>query len=147
MDGPQHTWSLEELLDAVRTAGQSADPSSVFRAVVALEREGTLERVELGDGRSHYHARRSHHDHILCRECGAVAEVPSCVVEGSDQRVARATGYAVEQHQLVFSGLCPVCRPNDRVAAVSLPREVGGVPGVAEGGGPRPRFERGGIIQ
>src|SRR6266851_9064232 len=61
-NGSRHTWSLEQMLDAVRAGGQTADPSSVFRAALALEQDGTLEKVELGDGRSHYEARTAHHD-------------------------------------------------------------------------------------
>lgn len=114
-NGSRHTWSLEQLLDAVRASGQSADPSSVFRAALALEQEGTLERVELGDGRSHYEARTDHHDHIRCERCGAVAEVPDCLLAESEVQVQDSTGYRVKSHRLVFSGLCPRCR-RDRAA-------------------------------
>jgi Fe2+ or Zn2+ uptake regulation protein len=113
-NGSQHTWSLEQILEAVRGAGQSADPSSVFRAALALERDGTLERVELGDGRSHYEARREHHDHIRCDRCGAVAEVPNCLLTESEAQVETSTGYRVRTHRLVFTGVCPRCR-RDRV--------------------------------
>jgi Fe2+ or Zn2+ uptake regulation protein len=109
-NGSRHTWSLEQLLDAVRAGGQSADPSSVFRAALALEQEGTLEKVELGDGRSHYEARTEHHDHIRCERCGAVAEVPNCLLTESDTQVETSTGYRVKSHRLVFSGVCPRCR-------------------------------------
>jgi Fe2+ or Zn2+ uptake regulation protein len=108
--GSRHTWSLEQMLEAVRGGGQSADPSSVFRAVVALEQEGALERVELGDGRTHFEARRDHHDHVRCDRCGAVAEVPDCLLERSATRVESSTGYIIRGHRLVFSGVCPTCR-------------------------------------
>jgi Fe2+ or Zn2+ uptake regulation protein len=98
------------MLDAVRAGGQTADPSSVFRAALALEQDGTLERVELGDGRSHYEARTAHHDHIRCERCGAVAEIPNCLLTESDMQVETSTGYRVKSHRLVFSGVCPRCR-------------------------------------
>ncbi len=123
-NGSRHTWSLEQMLDAVRAGGQSADPSSVFRAALALQHEGILERVELGDGRSHYEARQDHHDHIRCEICGAVAEVPDCLLTESDTAVETSTGYAVSSHRLVFSGLCPSCR-RDRATG---PRRVRGTP-------------------
>jgi Fe2+ or Zn2+ uptake regulation protein len=115
-NGARHTWSLEQMLETVRAGGQSADPSSVFRAALALMEEGVLERIDLGDGRSYFEASSDHHDHIRCDSCGAVAEVPDCLLTESETAVETSTGYAVTSHRLVFAGLCPSCRGGGRPA-------------------------------
>ncbi|HLQ60389.1 MAG TPA: transcriptional repressor [Candidatus Acidoferrales bacterium] len=102
-------WSLDELLERVRSTIGSGDYSTVFRAVGVLEGEGLIQRVDLGDGLSRYEARRAHHEHVRCETCGRVAEVPGCVVEGAFKEIEESTGYRLSGHSLVFSGVCRDC--------------------------------------
>ncbi len=103
------TWSLDELLERVRTTIGSGDYSTVFRAVGVLETEGVIQGVNLGDGLSRYEARRDHHEHVRCDICGRVAEVPGCVLEGAAREIEQTTGYRLKGHSLLFSGTCPDC--------------------------------------
>ncbi|HXM54184.1 MAG TPA: transcriptional repressor [Candidatus Dormibacteraeota bacterium] len=106
----RHAWALDELLEAVRRRIPTADFSTVFRAMQALERTGVVDQVDLGDGKARYETRREHHEHIRCTVCGSVAEVPGCVVEDAMSQIQRRTGYRVSSHQVVFSGVCRPCR-------------------------------------
>jgi len=105
----RHDWSMEDLHAALAEQGVEADFSTVFRAVGRLEADGAIRRVELGDGRARYEAAGAHHEHVRCDACGAVGEVPGCVVDAALPRVAELTGFRVTGHQLLFSGLCPAC--------------------------------------
>ncbi|HVB78000.1 MAG TPA: transcriptional repressor [Candidatus Nitrosotalea sp.] len=105
----RHAWPLDELHQAVRQRLGGADYSSVFRAVAALEDRGLVDRVELGDGKSHYELHEDHHEHVRCQVCGCVAEVPGCVLADVPGAVEASTGFQVLAHRLVFSGLCPAC--------------------------------------
>jgi Fe2+ or Zn2+ uptake regulation protein len=102
-------WSLEELVERVRSTIGAGDYSTVFRAVGVLEGKGLIQRIDLGDGLSRYEARRDHHEHVRCDVCGRVAEVRGCVVEGAAREIERTTGYRLTSHSLVFSGVCPEC--------------------------------------
>jgi Fe2+ or Zn2+ uptake regulation protein len=106
----RHAWALDELLEAVRQRIPTADFSTVFRAMQSLERTGVVEQVDLGDGKARYETRREHHEHIRCEVCGTVAEVPGCVVEDVMVQIQRRTGYRVNSHQVVFTGVCRSCR-------------------------------------
>lgn len=105
----RHLWSIDELHDAVVTALGAADYSTVFRAVTGMEKEGGLKRIDLGDGKVHYELAEEHHEHIRCESCGRIAEVPGCVLEDAAAAVRSSTGFAVTNHQLLFSGVCPEC--------------------------------------
>jgi Fur family transcriptional regulator, ferric uptake regulator len=107
----RHAWSLDELHEAAREALGGADYSTVFRAVSAMEREGSIRRVDLGDGKAHYEVGDDHHEHVRCESCGRVAEVPGCVLEDASAGVQSRTGFKVTSHHLVFTGLCPSCAP------------------------------------
>ena len=112
----RHAWSLDELLEHVRSRGGSADYSTVFRVVTALERGGEIRRISMDDGKSRYEPGGDHHEHIACGRCGRIAEVPGCLVEDAAAQIRSATGYEVAGHRLVFSGTCPDCRAGAAVA-------------------------------
>jgi len=105
----RHAWSIDELLQSVRTSLGVADYSSVFRAVNQFERQGVVDKIDLGDGRARFELRDDHHEHIRCESCGRVEEVPGCVVDDASARVNSLTGFKVTSHRVVFGGLCRDC--------------------------------------
>jgi len=113
----RHAWSLDELHQAAQKTLGGADYSTVFRAVSAMEREGAIRRIDLGDGKAHYEVREGHHEHVRCESCGKVAEVPGCVLEDAAAGVENRTGFKITSHHLVFTGLCPVCSSKDERTA------------------------------
>ena len=107
---PEHrAWSLDELVERVRTLIGAGDYSTVFRAVAVFEREGLVDRVDLGDGLARYESHGTHHEHVRCDRCGRVAEVPGCAIETVGREIEASTGYRLSGHRLVFTGLCPDC--------------------------------------
>ena len=109
--GDRHVWSIDEVHAAVCASLGAADYSSVFRAVSGLERDGSIDRIDLGDGRARYELHDDHHEHVRCTACGRVAEIPGCVLDGAGAGVQSQTGFVVTSHHLVFSGICPACAP------------------------------------
>jgi len=105
----RHAWSIDELLESVRSSLGGADYSSVFRAVNQFERDGMLDRIDLGDGRARFEVREDHHEHIRCERCGRVEEVPVCVLDDAAAQVHSLTGFKVTSHRVVFGGLCREC--------------------------------------
>jgi len=110
MEGARHAWSIDELHEAVQASLGSADYSSVFRAVGYLEKDGLLDRIDLGDGKSRFEIRDGHHEHIRCESCGRIDEVPGCVLDDAAGQVQKMTGFRVTSHKVVFTGLCRDCR-------------------------------------
>ena len=107
--GDRHDWAIEDLVGVLSADGVEANFSTVFRALARLEEEGAVRRVELGDGKARYEAAGAHHEHVRCDRCGAVGEVPGCVVGDAVPRIQRLTGFRVTGHQVLFSGVCPQC--------------------------------------
>lgn len=114
--GARHAWSIDEMHQAVLVQLGSADYSSIFRAVTLLERDGLLDRIDLGDGRAHYELRDSHHEHIRCESCGRVDEVPGCLLDDVTAQVQKATQFRVTSHSVVFAGICGDCAEKPLVA-------------------------------
>lgn len=108
--GSRHEWSIEDLTSALKGAGARADYSSVFRALVYLENEGFVEKFELGDGKAHFERAGEHHEHLRCERCGDVAAMPGCLLDDVQERVRRETGFELNSHTVVLTGVCPSCQ-------------------------------------
>lgn len=111
--GDRHDWSIEELRAGLARDGVDVDFSTVFRAVESMAAGGEVRRVELGTAEARFEAAGSHHEHVRCEECGAVAAVATCAVADAIPQVERSTGFALRSHDLVFHGVCPDCRASD----------------------------------
>jgi Fe2+ or Zn2+ uptake regulation protein len=105
----RHLWSIDELHAAVVDSLGAADYSTVFRAVSGMEKDGLIQRIDLGDGKVHFEMSEDHHEHIRCDSCGRVVEVPGCVLDDASASVKSSTGFVVTSHQLLFTGVCPEC--------------------------------------
>jgi Fe2+ or Zn2+ uptake regulation protein len=107
----RHDWTIDDVVVELEGRGVEADFSSVFRGLARLADEGAVQRVELGDGKARFEATRAHHEHVRCERCGAVGEIPGCLVDRVVPAVEEQTGFAVTGHRLLFSGLCATCAP------------------------------------
>lgn len=74
-----------------------------------MERDGLVDKVDIGDGKAHFELREDHHEHIRCDACGRVVGVPGCILENATAAVESDTGFTITSHQLLFSGICPEC--------------------------------------
>ena len=107
--GARHSWSLAELHEGARERLGDADYSTVFRAVTAMERDGLVAKIQVGDGKARYELQDEHHEHVRCDSCGRLAEVPGCSLADAEAAVRKTTGFSVTSHQVVFTGICPEC--------------------------------------
>ena len=50
-----------------------------------------------------------HHHHFFCRSCHATLEVSCEELEQALTQLAQATGFRLEQHDIMLRGQCPAC--------------------------------------
>jgi hypothetical protein len=55
------------------------------------------------------------HDHIVCRTCGAVADVDCRVGAAPCLAPAEHHGYAIDEAEVIYWGICPDCLRPDRL--------------------------------
>ena len=101
--------SQDDIYQALR--GKGIGRVTVFRALKMLEDCGLIERVTAHDGRAHYEVNmeRPHHDHLICVECGAIAEVQWPKVERIQTKTCREQGFAILYHRHEIFGRCREC--------------------------------------
>jgi Fe2+ or Zn2+ uptake regulation protein len=103
-----------QIYDAVHRAQPRIAFATVYNALHHLVQTGLIAEVRQPDGVVAYDRETSPHDHIICRRCGRLDDVPTLSEPSLDtsayQEVAARTGYAVEGHRTEYAGFCPGCR-------------------------------------
>lgn len=98
--------SAAAVYDRVHQRHPTISRSTVYRVLARMAGEGRILRLELGGSDSRYDGETAPHDHVRCRLCGAVEDLPS--VELPVPKETR--GFLLEDHAVIYRGLCPACR-------------------------------------
>ena len=53
---------------------------------------------------------REHHDHLICKRCGAILEFRGTDVDAMKRKVAARFGFELVSHELDIYGICAACR-------------------------------------
>ena len=95
----------------------SLPQSSVYRNLTILEEVGAVTRIVTRDDFARYELAEKlteHPHHLICSECGDVADFSlddrtESSLDRALQRAAAAAGFDVEAHRLDLLGTCPEC--------------------------------------
>ena len=104
--------SIEELLARVRSKDPRVGYATVYRTLKLLTECGVANERRFGDGLTRYELadETSHHDHLICIECGDITEFEEPRIEDLQERVARKHGFALRSHKHELYGLCASCQ-------------------------------------
>ncbi len=102
-------WDAEEISRELGDRGESVGIATVYRGLAALEDVGLIASIQLADKKRYERADKSHHDHMVCTECGAIEEFTQNRIEALQEAAAKEKGFAVTGHQLVIFGHCAKC--------------------------------------
>jgi Fur family transcriptional regulator, ferric uptake regulator len=105
-------FTAADLLADAETRQIKIGRATVFRTLDLLAEQGALERLDLPNGEHAYVAcaPQDHHHHVVCRNCGASAEVDDNGLQAVVREIGAQSGYRIEDHRLELYGLCPKCQ-------------------------------------
>lgn len=105
-----------DVLDALRSERRGAAPPTVYRALDFLMEHGLIHRIESLNAYVGCGSPDGRHggQFLICRECGAVAELDDAAIARAVAERASTLGFAVEQQTIEVAGLCPRCVPTQR---------------------------------
>jgi Fur family peroxide stress response transcriptional regulator len=102
--------TVHEVYDKVRIDFPTTSLATVYATLAMLEELDEVLILAFGDGSKHYDCKTPYpHPHVMCLECGKIADVELPVFQDVSQQVAERTGYQVVRHRLDFFGVCPSC--------------------------------------
>jgi Fur family peroxide stress response transcriptional regulator len=110
---PAHL-TAAQIYDVVRARDAHMAIATIYNALHYLVQAGIIAEVRRPDGVIAYDRETRPHDHVICRLCGRLADVPPVPVHEQTAQsyatVARQTGFTVERHRVEFVGCCPSCQ-------------------------------------
>jgi Fur family ferric uptake transcriptional regulator len=104
--------SAEELYNMVSSAESKIGLATVYRTLALLTESGLASELDFGDGQKRYEHRymHSHHDHMICTECGKIIEFNHPLIEKFQEEVAADNKFTITSHKLDLFGLCNECQ-------------------------------------
>ena len=108
---PNHV-SIEELLSQVRAQDPKVGYATVYRTLKLLTECGVAFERKFGDGLTRYELAddHSHHDHLICIDCGKIIEFEEPQIEELQERIAKRHGFTVSSHKHEMYGSCADCQ-------------------------------------
>jgi Fur family ferric uptake transcriptional regulator len=108
---PRHM-SAEDIYKHLLDSHEDIGLATVYRVLTQFEAaglvtrhhfEGTTAVFELNEG--------SHHDHIVCLDCGKVEEFMDAAIEERQRAIATKMQYELKDHSMILYGRCtnPTC--------------------------------------
>ncbi|MHB1463457.1 MAG: Fur family transcriptional regulator [Armatimonadota bacterium] len=110
-----HLSSLQ-VFEAIRERLPALNPSTVYRALERLTKQGRVSVSDMGTGAAVYElVEEGLHHHLVCQQCGRVKRLRHEAVQGLYAEVQEKYGFRVVTNHLVLFGLCETCSGSTRV--------------------------------
>ena len=107
--------TADVVAEQVRRELGSISIQSVYDALTILTEKGLLRRLQPAGSPARYEARvGDNHHHLVCRSCGAVADVDCAVGAAPCLSPSDAAGFVVDEAEVVFWGLCSNCQDHQQ---------------------------------
>jgi len=83
---------------------------AVYEALHALTAAGLVRRIEPAGGSPRFEGRvGDNHHHLVCRSCGAVADVDCAVGDAPCLTPSDDRGFTLDEAEVIYWGLCANC--------------------------------------
>jgi Fur family ferric uptake transcriptional regulator len=83
---------------------------AVYDVLSALTTAGLVRRIQPPGSLVRYEARvGDNHHHVVCRSCGAIADVDCAVGTTPCLTASDDHGFAIDEAEVIYRGLCPDC--------------------------------------
>ena len=102
----------EEIYFTIRQGGKKVSRATVYRTIDVLVKNNLVRKLQLGDGPNRYENKldSSHHDHIICIQCGKINEFMDEDIEKLQDEIAKKYQFKIVRHIHQIFGLCKDCK-------------------------------------
>ena len=107
------------IIEHVRSELGAVSQQAVYDVLQALTDAGLVRRIQPPGSVARYESRvGDNHHHVVCRSCGAIEDVDCAVGTAPCLTPFDDHGFAIDEAEVVYRGLCPDCQPQERVRLV-----------------------------
>ncbi len=91
--------------------------TTVYRTLKLLTRLGLAAQRKFADGETRYESTSegSHHDHLICIDCGKIIEFEDKALEALQNGIAQRHHFKIFHHRMELYGRCGDCAPKKRI--------------------------------
>ena len=108
------------VIDSVRFQLGDVSHQAVYDALETFTGAGLVRRIQPLGSVARYESRvGDNHHHVVCRACGAVADVDCAVGEAPCLTPSIAHDYEIDEAEVIYWGLCPDCSAARKLEAAS----------------------------
>ena len=99
--------SAEDVYKLLLAENLDVGLATVYRVLTQFEQAGLLSRNHFESGKAVFELDQgSHHDHLVCLDCGRVEEFFDEEIEKRQQKIAAERGFKLAEHALALYGNC-----------------------------------------
>jgi Fur family transcriptional regulator, stress-responsive regulator len=100
----------DSIIGAVRRDLPEVSHQAVYDVLRALTGAGLVRRIQPRGSVARYEVRvGDNHHHVVCRSCGAIADVDCAVGEAPCLTASHDNGFVIDEAEVVYWGRCPAC--------------------------------------
>ncbi|RZS91765.1 Fur family ferric uptake transcriptional regulator [Motilibacter rhizosphaerae] len=116
----------DTLIGAARQDLSAVSHQAVYDVLRALTDAGLVRRIQPAGSVARYEARvGDNHHHVVCRSCGAVADVDCAVGEAPCLDPSDSAGFTVDEAEVTYWGTCAACSRRPLQTPVDDPQQEG----------------------
>ncbi|WP_203231056.1 Fur family transcriptional regulator [Nocardioides caldifontis] len=100
----------DQVIQHVRAELGTVSHQAVYDVLRALTEAGLLRRIQTAGAPARYESRvGDNHHHVICRSCGAIADVDCAVGHAPCLTASDDHGFTVDEAEVVYWGTCADC--------------------------------------
>jgi Fur family transcriptional regulator, stress-responsive regulator len=101
----------EAVIGAVRAGDGEISHQAVYDALRALTEAGLVRKIQPLGHIARYEGRvGDNHHHVVCRTCGAIADVDCAAGDTPCLTASESHGFEIDEAEVIYWGSCPACR-------------------------------------
>ncbi|MDB5749866.1 MAG: fur [Ramlibacter sp.] len=106
-NGEQRHMTAEDVFRVLLQDRSDIGLATVYRVLTQFEQAGILSRSHFESGKAVYELNEgTHHDHLVCLDCGRVEEFYDAEIEKRQHAVAKVKGFQIADHALSLYAHC-----------------------------------------
>jgi Fur family ferric uptake transcriptional regulator len=99
--------SAEGIYKRLIESNEDIGLATVYRVLTQFQAAGLVSRHHFEDGMAVFELNQgTHHDHIVCLDCGRVEEFMDDEIEERQKEIAERLGYELRDHAMTLYGHC-----------------------------------------
>ncbi len=108
--------SLSQIYAQVAKTNPKIGYITVYRTLKLLARLGLATQRKFADGETRYEpsSEGTHHDHLICLDCGKIIEFEDRALEALQNGIARRHRFRISHHRMELYGRCKECNRKER---------------------------------